>query len=816
MAMLKPKASVVWLLTVALVALVPGIAMAVAPTFQGVQPANPTMDYTPQNFGIYDTYYEYFNEGDCRSCHGASTAERHHATEKATTGQCLDCHCDYPNVTPPVRNCLDCHNDGTKWCGTGEPQGNPPDDALGSPHHRTDASDSLQCTACHSPSLIVETNTVDVPSYGVSLITPTPHACGNCHWPTNCQEILPDRLDPTGATDDVGRVVTSATADGDFDNLADSCADDDSLFMTDWNGWPYLNTNASPANGYPKPQIQDGVGARPAPIMANGKTYYGTLQVGKAFMSVTGTHHEVGAGSIYDGNVYDECSTCHAADPDSPVATDVASADYGQFIRYCENCHSVLTLHYGIAEHTTDGPSTNRDINNNPNPVDEIYTIGGVLGQEVAANAKCVACHGDDMEDPPEETPLTPTITLVEPNTASPGAIVVLEAATAAGFGNQQTDDRIVMAVENPPLSGIFTWEEVPIYSWADNQVEFLLPGGSFWPTLPVNSGVKIGKSGAGFSNTQVLTVRKHPEIWSLAPNTGNWNAFVTVNGIGFGTQQAGLMGGGYGYTTYVEMHNSNDHYRMSWYGQLGPAIQAWGSSSFQTVINYLPAFPRVVDLKTGLPVPEPQLYEGTWQIQVITDYFQDDGDNQYFSVNNVGADMGKLDLSLESLIKYGQVDDPDTTDVREGLSGVYPENQNILDGDFGTLNGGDILLHRERSETFGFTVNHTPILNAFMPRKGVYGKNIVSAIGYGFGTEEGTVTLGNREWALTLGQGLPADPNEKHVVLGTDKVGAWATTKFKFKMPNPQYKGFIYGHVTVPGFGTSNIVRIKYLGKQF
>ena len=238
MAMLKPKGSVVWLLTVALVALVPAIALAVAPTFQGVRPANPAMDYAPQNFGIYDTYYDYFNEADCRSCHGASTAERHHATETATTGLCLECHCDYPAVVPPVRDCLECHNDGAKWCDPGEPQGHAPYDSLGSPHHRTDASDSRQCTACHSPSLIVETDTVDTPSYPVSLITPTPHACENCHYPTNCAEVLPQRLDPTDATDSVGKIVTAASADTDADNQADTCTDNDTLFRTDWQTWP--------------------------------------------------------------------------------------------------------------------------------------------------------------------------------------------------------------------------------------------------------------------------------------------------------------------------------------------------------------------------------------------------------------------------------------------------------------------------------------------------------------------------------------------------------------------------------------------------
>jgi len=161
MAMLKPKKSVVWVLTLALVLFGAGYAMADGPTWSHIRPINPTMDYVPQNFGIYDTYYEWFNEGDCRSCHGASTAERHHATELAATGSCLDCHCDFPSVVPPVRDCLQCHTDNAEFCGSGEPQGG----NYGSPHHRTDESDSRNCTACHNPNLLAETDTVDPPAY---------------------------------------------------------------------------------------------------------------------------------------------------------------------------------------------------------------------------------------------------------------------------------------------------------------------------------------------------------------------------------------------------------------------------------------------------------------------------------------------------------------------------------------------------------------------------------------------------------------------------------------------------------------------------
>ena len=57
---------------------------------------NPLMDYVPQNAGIYDTVYDEFLEPDCRGCHGASLADRHHTL--GPPHECSDCH------PPPANN----------------------------------------------------------------------------------------------------------------------------------------------------------------------------------------------------------------------------------------------------------------------------------------------------------------------------------------------------------------------------------------------------------------------------------------------------------------------------------------------------------------------------------------------------------------------------------------------------------------------------------------------------------------------------------------------------------------------------------------
>ena len=791
MAMLKPKRIVVLALAVAFVALGAGSALADGPTFPGVRPYNPTMDYVPQNFGIYDTYYEWFKEPDCRSCHGASTAERHHATQLAAQGQCLDCHCDYPTeeLVPPVRDCLVCHTDGAEFCGVGEPQGG----NYGSPHHRTDESDSRNCVACHDPNLLVETDTVDPPAYDPSNITPTPHACENCHWPTNCAEVLPPRLDPTGSTYDKGSIVTG---------LPGTCVDDYVNFQLDWSGWPYDNPSPNPANGWPRPSIIDGVGNYPAPIMANGLMSYGTIHADKAFSALTGTHHEVGEGTVLSGNVYGKCYSCHAADPDSPLRTDPYDAEYEYYIRYCENCHDVGTLH-DIAEHVTDGPSQGRVLSGDCVDVplsDKIYTVGGALDQCVTANDKCVACHGDVLAVLPPAPTITPGIDAEVPSFGSPGIIVQLH---GSNFGPRLDDDAVQMRIENPPGTGIYVWEAVPIYSWADNLIEFFVPGGSFWPALPESSRVRVLKNVDGSpdlkSAYQAFMVRKHPEIWAISPTAGTWTQKIDITGRGFYTKQEKIYDylvlnnkAGFGFSTYVELHASNDKYRATVYPKVPNPIPppnklAWLPTNIAVKLNIGSLF----DIKTGVAVPDPQLYEGSWNMQVVTDYFKDDGDGLYFDKTTGALDIGQV-MTPDGLLPLNDPDSP------------YTEPWNALDGPNGTgtttYGDGDILLHRERSEPAAFNVLHVPILNKVKPRSGAYKGNTVKAIGYGFGTATGQVEVGNKAFTAS-----------KFAI-----VKSWGTTKVNFKMP-----GFGVGlvgkkkwvKIHVPGTGASNAKSVEYLG---
>jgi hypothetical protein len=619
------------------------------------RPPNPVLDYVPQNIGIYDTYYSEFQTVDCRWCHGDRNAgaQRHQFAASAFAACPDGCQ-----LSPP--GCLTaCHPDPdnpdtiTSDCVTANCHPTVDADGGGGPHHQTDLAGSGQCTACHRPDLLVETGSIKPLSYFPTAYTntPTPYNCENCHWPTNCDEVLPDRLDPLGTTDDVGRVVTS---------LSPNCADDAVLFQSDWSTWPH-----------PDPP------ATPAPIMANSLVHYGTLNPSKPYMATTGTHHEI------LGNPYPQCSFCHAANPDSPLRIDSTLPESVLHIRYCQNCHSAESLH-GIQEHM----QTNN-----------IYTVGGVLNQQVTDSDKCVACHGETPATAPvlgpkppvvmgmspvygpggttvctitgenfgpsgdvllapkmvgagqayrissgdctwsdnsigftvpsELTPnnynvrvetsnklsnfrvftLTgtpdciscpaqaPVINTVEPTLGTPGAIVTVN---GQDFGEYAVDRKVQMQVEWPP--GEIHWEDVFIYSWTQNEIRFFLRGTSFWPALPYASQIRV-QTEKGQSNTEAFDVRKAPEISILNHSAPDG---LTLDGVGFYAQRQGVRPDGYGWESSVILASPDDTVSVD------PAnINSWSNWQIQLTM--------------------PELTPAFYGVSIETVYFYDtDGNSQY------------------------------------------------------------------------------------------------------------------------------------------------------------------------------------------
>ena len=134
----------------------------------------PVMDYVPQEIGIYDSMYWELKESDCRSCHGNSLVDRHHATPTVLFDRkCIPCHEIIPE-RPGVLVINDCLTAGCHSWG---------DIYTNGWHHNTDLSDTDNCVACHDPNLIEEITPIrDFEMYPPSVVTPTPFSCENCHW----------------------------------------------------------------------------------------------------------------------------------------------------------------------------------------------------------------------------------------------------------------------------------------------------------------------------------------------------------------------------------------------------------------------------------------------------------------------------------------------------------------------------------------------------------------------------------------------------------------------------------------------------------
>jgi len=603
------------------------------------RPMNATMDYVPQNVGIYDTYYCEFKESDCRACHGTTTAWRHHDNELAVRGQCQTCHdtaCFTDPYTAPERDCKECHVDGACINVNGG--------QLGFPHHRTGLAGAGICTACHSSTLVSDANDVEPPQFDPTTITPKPTSCENCHWPSTIAAAQPPPLQ-------------------------------------DWNLW----------SGFPKPTTWPDSLAHPAKIEANGPVTTGSVvaadpdpDAGKPFRPLTGTHHEL------DGEVSPNCVLCHGTAPGGGYQLDPT---YPYAIRACENCHDIYTLHDGLAyEHT----QTSGGIGTGE------FTIGGVLNQVVLGNEKCVACHGDLTTGPMPQLPfIAPIIAYLEPPMASAGVeVTIYDALGGADFGNRGTDDRVVM---QQGISGLIevnvvSWNpdkivfEVPGAIFTTNSFVNVVVQKKYWAESIAPGGNDDGICDPGETCQQNnqnsvapgggFYLRQHPILNFLAPDSGTWGTIVTINGVTgsfFGSREntynaqltACLAGQTcYGYSTYVELVASNDTYRAiemsgdGWSAPLAPYL----NNSIQINVRKMPvgptsplaAYGTLLDVPTDYYVPLADLYKGNWQLYVITDFFKKNiaGDTSPYMLKHVSGHLtGKIDPN--STVLYREISDP-------------------------------------------------------------------------------------------------------------------------------------------------------------
>jgi hypothetical protein len=245
----------------------------------------------------------------------------------------------------------------------------------------------------------------------------------------------------------------------------------------------------------------------------------------------------------------------------------------------------------------------------------------------------------------------------IEPDFGPPRMIVSIYPAQG-DFGEKLDKDRVQVG-EYDSIKNKWVYQNVPIYSWLPKEIKFRVRDMQF------NEGVhyvRVKKTDI-YGNLLYVTqekefnIREHPEISSLTPSSGTYDTDVSINGAGFGELREEIFSSGFGYSTYVELNASNDQYRITIY-----------PGTWNPNLIYVDA-KDLLDVKTGNPVPEQDLYIGCWNMVVVTDYFRDDGD-------------GKYNYALNGL------------DLPDNLEGT---------GD------GDLLIYRDISNPVCFTVINNP-----------------------------------------------------------------------------------------------------------
>ncbi|MFH1704246.1 MAG: hypothetical protein ABIB41_12635 [Nitrospirota bacterium] len=688
------------------------------------------MDYVPQNVGIYDTYYENFKESDCRACHGASTAERHHGTDYALSGNCQFCHSITMPLGPdgdsgwisgssfsqvcirgidnhPWRNLSNVqNNDGAEaYCDiddtdptcyfdvkgfdissipdgaqvegiqvyikgkTNEPNWRGWDDVIellkaDTPVGNNDATKSRIWTMSWNTQYYGDARDywgtswtladIKNPGFGLRLrfyndegetvrieidhvaikvyyrlpqITNNCKVChvdggpiGNFGYPHHnsdladsgkCNEchlhvvetntVSPPDNEPSSVTPTPFSCENCHWPSGSVPHQAATYNGDTLNFLEDWQSWL----------GYPKPTTwPDGL-AHPQSIEANGPVY--SLGLGeKPYRPSDGTHHKIG------GKVYDRCYYCHAS---TRVITPNWNPANPYLIRFCENCHDIATLH-NIQEHVTDN---------------NIYRIDGISNLLVTADEKCIGCHGESMLDLPPLSADIPEIDHLEPNFGPPGIIVNILPASGicfnedpvnglCSFGQKINGDGVIMGQKD--TNGNWYWVDAPIHSWSEHLIQIKVPDRTFQPG---KTTVKVHKEQVGTSALKVFIVLHNPVISSLTPSSCSWGQDVLVSGDGFCVNKEKIYENGYGYSAYIELYLLDDKYRVTMYHREEP----WDLNK---------VFIRLADLlniNTGNPVLEQDLYQGCWNVKIIIDYFKD---------NPINGTPGKYNLNMGGL----------------------------------------------------------------------------------------------------------------------------------------------------------------------
>ena len=573
-----------------------GIVWALCPAIYN-RPT-PLMDYVPQEIGIYDTQYhvggtQILTEGDCRSCHGNSLADRHHATAIVLRDHiCTGCHEVIPD--PPgvvvIRDCTDANCHGPDTLGPKDELTTPPNGW----HHTHDQAASENCIACHDPNLIEEiTPFRDHQMYPPTVVTPTPFSCENCHW--------------------------------EQDNNP--------------SGW---------VSGQPAPAYTDA--GHPSTYdhfdpWGNPTGYY---EYGKAIRGNFDTHH-----MGFEGLVASQCYKCHSQDPENPEWNPYDP----EIMRYCEICHSIGTLHTIVPHVGTGGtgnPPAVRGweavgfhVAGDPGEFSCVDADPTVY-RTFTANEQCFGCHGDALPPwDPEVPPAAPEFDSMSPIAGSCGAIVTIRGRY---FGSMHTTDRSVVLAGPVPATSPMV--DMPIHAWTDTLIEFELP---CWTFAPGNYYVQV-RTETGNSTVKVFTVKDHPTALNIAPANGPCRQIVTISGSGgFDPNRNTLPSGTDGYhgiSHVVDFVCSAGMYTATLYAAWSDtSFQVMFGDVFEDQVDPNTGERNfVLDDGTGGCPPEPLIrrcedfYLGIYNVYVKAIYYGDDDSSNSLTCGDTIFEVEKSD----------------------------------------------------------------------------------------------------------------------------------------------------------------------------
>jgi hypothetical protein len=442
----------------------------------------PQMDYVPQEIGMGDYLYTSLEASDCRLCHGASVADRHHYSELAlVSGLCTPCHETTEGPHPHLMIVTSCT---TLGCHSAVDLG--PLDVAGTPpngwHHYTDFSYWDKCTACHDSDLTIDPRQLS-PGPPPIVVMPSPFTCEDCHWeqPVIANTIGWENGDPQSTNPYAVSNMAGAGHPSTFDhNDPYTAYDIEGSTAGSWND------------------------------------YY---EYGKKIESNFDNHHV-----LFCGNVSTDCQRCHGVDPDDP------SWNPGDpyLIRCCEICHDVATLH-AIQPHVGDWVG----LPGNPYNPDAVHSweavgfhvpdtsntdttdVAPTTYRLYTASEPCLGCHGYNDMFLPGPPAAVPKITDITPEVGTWDEGITL---TGEDFGSAITTDR---SVQITSTSG-WNWSQVSVSSWTDTQIQFTIPDGTFG----IGNYYLWVETEIGTSNVIAFTLTGV----SIAPTHGKCREIITIS----------------------------------------------------------------------------------------------------------------------------------------------------------------------------------------------------------------------------------------------------------------------------------------------